>query len=452
MRNQELQWYQPDNATVKNGIMTIAAQKVHIANPNYVAGSTDWKTNRQFYDYTSTSMTTSGKHAFMYGRFEIRARIDTRQGSWPAFWILGSGTSWPQSGEVDIMEYYANKVLANVCTPMGSNCGWDSIAQQLSSLGSTWSSNFHVWAMEWDAQKISLYLDDKLVNDYAVSTVQRLRPDQPLQHQVVLHPGQPGAGRRQRRRSQRHDVPDDLRSRLRPRVPARDRPVKPSFRGFDRDAMQFWHELASEMSKEWFTANKQRYQSLWVEPMMTLLREVARGLAPAYKPLTLAEPGVLRIYRDLRFSADKTPYKTHIAGVIRLGGARIAEAGNAVLYLHVGLDEEFVGVGCYQFDAARTARWRRAVVGKPGSGAAADHGQLAPEGLRARRLRILTRASPRASRPITRARSCSNTRGSICRFPAIPAGLLHRPELARWLLGHAKATAPLVVWLRRYLG
>ncbi len=50
------------------------------------------------------------------------------------------------------------------------------------------------------------------------------------------------------------------------------------FRGFDRDAMQFWHELASHMSKEWFTENKQRYQSVWVEPMMTLLREVAGGL------------------------------------------------------------------------------------------------------------------------------------------------------------------------------
>jgi uncharacterized protein (TIGR02453 family) len=143
--------------------------------------------------------------------------------------------------------------------------------------------------------------------------------------------------------------------------------VTASFRGFDRDAMQFWHELASEMSKEWFTANKQRYQTVWVEPLMTLLREVARGLAPAYKPYKLAEPGVLRIHRDLRFSADKTPYKTHVAGVIRLAGARLAEAGNAVLYLHVGLDEEFAGVGCYQFDAARTARWRRAVVGPPGA-------------------------------------------------------------------------------------
>ena len=142
-------------------------------------------------------------------------------------------------------------------------------------------------------------------------------------------------------------------------------PAGAAFAGFDRDAMQFWHELAAHMSKEWFAANKPRYQSLWVEPMLALLREIARGLAPAYRPFALAEPGVLRIHRDLRFSRDKTPYKTHIAGIIRFAGDAVAEAGIALLYLHLGLDEEYAGVGCYRFDAARTARWRRAVAGAP---------------------------------------------------------------------------------------
>jgi beta-glucanase (GH16 family) len=177
VRNQELQWYQPDNATVSGGLLTIAAQQVHILNPNYVAGSSDWKKSRQYYDYTSTSMTTSGKHSFQFGRFEMRAKIDIRQGSWPAFWILGDGTGWPQSGEVDIMEYYANKVLANVCTPNGSNCTWDSTNQSPASLGSTWADNFHVWAMEWDATTINLYLDDKMVNTYSVSTANSTNPN-----------------------------------------------------------------------------------------------------------------------------------------------------------------------------------------------------------------------------------------------------------------------------------
>src|SRR5262249_42867708 len=96
-----------------------------------------------------------------------------------------------------------------------------------------------------------------------------------------------------------------------------------AFRGFDRDAMQFWHELASEMSREWYLANKQRYEDLWLGPMLNLVGAVARGLAPVYKPLKLGAPGALRIHRDLRFSRDKTPYKTHIAAVIRLAGKPI---------------------------------------------------------------------------------------------------------------------------------
>jgi beta-glucanase (GH16 family) len=141
-------------------------------NPNYKAGSTDWKQNRQYAQYTSTSMTTSGKKSFLYGRFELCGQIDTRQGSWPAFWILGNGLSWPASGEVDIMEYYANGVRSNICKPSGGNCDWSgSVSQSLSSLGgTTWSNKFHLWAMEWDSQKINLYLDDKLVYGYTITS------------------------------------------------------------------------------------------------------------------------------------------------------------------------------------------------------------------------------------------------------------------------------------------
>jgi beta-glucanase (GH16 family) len=172
VRNSELQWYQPDNATVSGGLLTIAAQKQQVLNPNYKAGSTDWKQNRQYAQYTSTSMTTSGKKSFLYGRFELCGQIDTRQGSWPAFWILGNGLSWPASGEVDIMEYYANGVRSNICKPSGGNCDWSgSVSQLLSSLGgTTWSSKFHLWAMEWDSQKINLYLDDKLVYGYTITS------------------------------------------------------------------------------------------------------------------------------------------------------------------------------------------------------------------------------------------------------------------------------------------
>ena len=71
------------------------------------------------------------------------------------------------------MEYYNSKVLANVCMPSaatGYNCNWTSKTQSLSSLGAGWSNAFHVWAMEWDATTIDLYLDDTLVNHYLTTT------------------------------------------------------------------------------------------------------------------------------------------------------------------------------------------------------------------------------------------------------------------------------------------
>jgi uncharacterized protein (TIGR02453 family) len=238
---------------------------------------------------------------------------------------------------------------------------------------------------------------------------------------------------------------------LRLRASASSRTTAVAFRRFERDAMQFWHELAAEMSKEWFAANKERYQSVWVEPMLALLRQVAGGLARTYQPLALAEPGLLRIYRDLRFSRDRTPYKTHIAGLIRLKGDAIAEAGIAALYLQLGLDGEFAGVGCYQFDAARVARWRRAVVGPPGGALLEMIARLRRRGYDAGGYEYYARV-PKGFAPDHPRAELLKYKGLVCTFPALPAGLLHRPALARWLLLHARAAAPLVIWLRRHLG
>jgi len=224
-----------------------------------------------------------------------------------------------------------------------------------------------------------------------------------------------------------------------------------TFTGFARTAMQFWHELAAEMSKDWFVANKQRYEAEWVAPMTALLGTVAQKLAPAYKPLALGAPKVMRIYRDVRFSNDKTPYKTHIGAVITVAGKAVGEGGNAALYVHLGLDEELVGVGRYQFDAAKLAKWRKAAGGKPGEAlqrlvarlrkagyvvGGHDDYKKVPKGFDA--------DHPRAE--------LLKMKGLTGSFPAIPAGLIGKPGFADWLLKHARAMAPLVIWLHENVG
>lgn len=230
----------------------------------------------------------------------------------------------------------------------------------------------------------------------------------------------------------------------------RDVSSGPRFRGFDRSAMQFWHELAAEMSRDWFTANRPRYEILWRAPMTALIQDVARRLAPVYRPQRLDPPGLLRIHRDLRFSRDRTPYKTCITAVLRPAGAPIAHVGNAALYLEIGLDGEYAGVGCYQFNADRLARWRRAVTGAPGAALLAILARLRRAGHTVSD-EYDYRRMPAGFAPDHPRAALLRKRGLACAFPAIPAGLLHEPALADWLVDHARTAAPLVIWLQHHV-
>lgn len=173
-RNEELQWYQKENAYCKDGLLIIEAKSEKRDNPIYEEGSNDWRCSRRFIECTSSSITTSGKKEFLYGRFEVRARIPVGKGAWPAIWTLGNAMEWPSCGEIDIMEFYRKSdvphILANACwgTEQRWNAKWQSKAVPFSHFlekNPDWASEFHIWRMDWDETSIKLYLDDELLNE-----------------------------------------------------------------------------------------------------------------------------------------------------------------------------------------------------------------------------------------------------------------------------------------------
>ena len=172
IRNEEFQWYQPENARCENGFLIIEARREKKANPDYRPDGRGWRQTREFADYTSASVTTKGLHSWLYGRFEMRGRIDTRPGLWPAFWTLGVSGRWPAGGEIDIMEYYRGMLLANAAWRSADprEPVWDDSRKPITEFGDpNWSDKFHVWRMDWDENAIRLYVDGRLLNDVDVT-------------------------------------------------------------------------------------------------------------------------------------------------------------------------------------------------------------------------------------------------------------------------------------------
>jgi len=181
VRNEELQWYQPDNARCENGMLIIEARRERLPNPDYDPDSNNWRRGRRYAEYTSACLKTSGLHNWTFGRFEMRGRIDTRAGLWPAFWTLGSARGWPGCGEIDIMEYYRGLLLANTCWAGERRWAaiWDDLKKPITEFGdpAEWSSKFHVWRMDWDKDNIKLYVDDELLNTIELSKTINRTPD-----------------------------------------------------------------------------------------------------------------------------------------------------------------------------------------------------------------------------------------------------------------------------------
>ena len=183
VRNQELQWYQAENAIQMDGVLQILGKREKVKNPGFEAGSDNWKKSREFADYTSSSINTRGKFEFQYGIFEVKAKIDTSAGMWPAIWTLGITKPWPANGEIDVMEFYQVKgektILANAAwADETKRANWDEAKIPFSEFlkkDPTWSEKFHIWKMEWTEDYIKLFLDGELLNEIELSKT--LNPD-----------------------------------------------------------------------------------------------------------------------------------------------------------------------------------------------------------------------------------------------------------------------------------
>lgn len=149
--NNELQYYQSNNATVSNGILSITAKKER------VSGST----------YTSARMKSLLKGDWTYGRFEARIKLPTGAGLWPAFWMLPTDNFygvWPASGEIDIMESISktpNTVLGTLHYG-SSNSTHQYTGANFTLNSGTFADSFHTFAVEWEAGKIRWFVDDIL--------------------------------------------------------------------------------------------------------------------------------------------------------------------------------------------------------------------------------------------------------------------------------------------------
>lgn len=153
--NNELQYYTKENlknARVENGKLIIEAIKENF----------DKNT------YTSARLVTKGKGDFLYGRFEIKAKLPKGIGTWPAIWMLASEQNysnkyWPDNGEIDIMEhvgYDPGKVHASVHTKAFNHV--INTQKTANMMVNDFDTAFHEYRLDWTPQKIEMYIDSKL--------------------------------------------------------------------------------------------------------------------------------------------------------------------------------------------------------------------------------------------------------------------------------------------------
>jgi uncharacterized protein (TIGR02453 family) len=231
---------------------------------------------------------------------------------------------------------------------------------------------------------------------------------------------------------------------------AKTPPAPPApFRGFPDARGDFFLSLALQNDRDWFNRHRAEYEQGWAAPMASLLAEVHDGLRRAYGKRAPGHPKVFRINRDVRFSKDKTPYKTHVAGWIPLETGQPTSPGAtpAAIYLHLGVDDRMAGSGCWMLEPDALKRYRAAVLDpKRGATLARLLKPLVADGFTVSSAEALVRVPAGVDADHPRA-DLLRMKGLVVAPADVPKKLLTRPGLKDWLVEQARAAAPVVGWL-----
>jgi len=218
------------------------------------------------------------------------------------------------------------------------------------------------------------------------------------------------------------------------------------FEGFADRKGAFFAALAKHQDREWFAAHKAEYDEGWAKPLGALLAEAREAVDDLYPDFELGDAKVFRIHRDVRFSADKSPYKTHAGGLVPLGHAKVALDVSAALYVQVG-KESFAAAGMYGMGPEALARYRAAVADdKRGKEIEKIVLGLVKKGFSLDSMETLKKV-PRGFEPDHPRAELLKRKGLIVMFPKLePADLVSRKILTT-IVKHAKAAAPFVRWV-----
>jgi uncharacterized protein (TIGR02453 family) len=135
------------------------------------------------------------------------------------------------------------------------------------------------------------------------------------------------------------------------------------FKGFGPSALPFFKALKFHQSKEWFEENRSLYETDVLQPMVALLDDLTAAFAKKRVPLKAdGKRSIFRLNRDVRFSKDKSPYKTHAGALMTRSGGK---NDPGVLYLHISPEGCFAAAGFHMPEPEALRKMREAIKAKP---------------------------------------------------------------------------------------